>query len=142
MVIQRIQSLLLLVSAGLMGGFPWIPFGHGYAPGGEELLLVGSNPMYLLMLILGYVACGLLLTDIFLFKNFKLQKSVLKVAMLVMAVIIGFVCYYNLAADTNGYDVIWTGGCYMLVGAFILGYLAFRRIRADERLIRSYDRLR
>ncbi len=93
-------------------------------------------------LVLGLVACALYFIAIFLFKNFKAQKILVNFGLLFNFATGAMVAYLNLAADTNGFSMFWAVGCYLLVAAFILGYWAKRRIIKDERLLRSYDRLR
>lgn len=140
MVIQRIQSLWLLIAAIVMGVFPFVNFGTGFADGSMlNLCPVGD---YMMTLVTGFLAAALYLIDIFLYNNFRHQKSVLAIAQLMSIVTAGLVAYYNIAASTNGYTVVWSTGCYLIVAALITGVLARRGIVHDEKLLKSADRLR
>lgn len=136
MVIQRLQSLLLLLAAACMGVYPWVPFGTS-----PELELIPAS-YDIPSMILGLATCAIYFIAIFLFKNFKAQKCVVNIGLLVNFITGALVGYLNIAADTNGYSMFWSIGFYLLVAAFILGYWARRRIVKDENLLRSYDRLR
>lgn len=123
-----------------MGFSSYLPFGQGALDGGELCMtpLSYSTPLFIIVL----ATAALYLIDIFLFRNFKAQKLVLGLGMWCNIASMGFVAYYNLAADSVGYNVFWSLGCYLMVAAFILAYLAQRYIHRDENLLRSYDRLR
>lgn len=136
MVIQRLQSLLLLLAAACMGIFPWVPFGT--SPELNCIPAYYDTPL----LVLGLATCAIYFISIFLFKNFKVQKIMVNLGLLVNFATGVMVGYLNLAADTNGYSMFWALGFYLLIAAFILAYWAKRRIVKDERLLRSYDRLR
>lgn len=140
MVIQRIQSLWLLIAAVVMGVFPFVNFGTGYLEG--EVLNLCPIGDYMMTLVTGVLAAVLYLIDIFLYNNFKLQKSVLAIAQLMSVVTAGLVIYYNLAASSNGWAVTWVTGCYLLIVALVMGMMARRGIVHDEKLLKSADRLR
>lgn len=140
MVIQRWQSVFLLLAAAAMGAFGWLPFGIG-VNGGEELILCPADG-YVATLATALAAAAFFLADIFLFRTFKAQKAVLAIAMLCTLATAILGAYYNIAAATNGYSVTWAAGCWVLVVAVILGFQALKAIRHDERLLKSADRLR
>ena len=81
----------------------------------------------------------LLLLAIFMFKNIKRQKTVtlVSVVLMVASAVSGGVIAYS-----GGMAVDWTGGVLLLICSGVLALAAYRRIVADERLLRSYDRLR
>ncbi len=129
MVIQRLQSLLLLLSAVFSIVYLFIPF--GYAPEGITPLCCPA------MWILTAVAAALTLFDIFLFKNTSLQRKLIVVCALILVA----VAVLNLLPVFRGEMTIGAGGL-LLIGALINLGFAYRCIRADERLLRSLDRLR
>lgn len=115
MVIQRWQSVLLLVAALCMGGAAIFPEG----------------PMYLVISILVAV---LLFLAIFMFKNLRRQRLVTLIAALLI-IVDAFVCAMSMAA----YNV-WP--FVLMLVALVCAQWAYRRIGADDRLLRSADRIR
>lgn len=143
MQIQRIQSLLLLIAVICMATFIFVPFGSW-----TEALADGSTAVVSLkaydfigMLIPAGVAVILLAVDIFMYKNFSQQKTVLLIAIMMILVTIGLVIYINCDHATQG-TLHWGGSGLMALGALIASISAFCAIRSDERLLRSYNRLR
>lgn len=133
MVIQRWQSLLLFISA-LIAGFALI-FPVGPAAVDEPVPPELFPPMQafdvLPLFILLCLSFVLLLADIFLFFNLQLQKTVALVCVLLLVVagVVGGIC----------------GGMWVVAAtavSAILAFVAYMRIRADERLLKSYDRIR
>ncbi|MCM1021379.1 MAG: DUF4293 domain-containing protein [Muribaculum sp.] len=83
------------------------------------------------LLIIGIVAALTFLLSIFLFKNLDLQKStVVAACILSVAVIV-------ISAITS----LWLSLTFASL-ALISGIWAYKRISADQNLLRSYDRLR
>ena len=122
MVIQRIQSLLLLLSAVFSIVYLFVPY--GYAPEGVTPLCCPA------MWIMTALAAVLTLGDIFLYKNTTLQRRLI-VAVAVLSLLPVF-----------GGSMAIGAGDLLLLGALINLGFAFRCIRADERLLRSLDRIR
>ena len=129
MVIQRLQSLLLLLSAVFSIVYLFIPF--GYAPEGVTPLCCPA------LWIVTVLAAALTLVDIFLFKNTALQRKLIIACVLLLVA----VAVLSLLPVFRGEMAIGAGDL-LLVGALINLGFAYRCIRADERLLRSLDRLR
>ena len=88
----------------------------------------------------------LLLINIFLFKNRKLQMllSRIVIILIITAIITGGILFYqnfeNRQAEMN--DVSARLGLFIPVISILLIWFAYRYIRKDEKLVRSMDRLR
>lgn len=140
MVIQRWQSLLLFVAAALMCAFCITPFAQYITPGAELPVKVTATdaPVYL---ILNIVIALLLFIAIFMYKNLKLQMRITCIGMLLIvasAITGAFITYYTI----SGASVIWYGGVLELICALLFAQCALRCMKSDEKLLKSYDRLR
>ena len=147
-MIQRIQSLYILISAVLIGFLFALPFAE----------LAAGNKLYLFNIkgiihdghveqnglpITIFVGIILLLhvVDLFLFKKRILQMRILVFCILLMLGLFGmfyFFTYYSF----SGTDVSFNISIVFPLIAIILDYLAIRNIGKDEALIRSIDRIR
>lgn len=131
MVIQRWQSVLLFIATLLVGALLVFPIGEMADGMNPE----SSTPMYAIdvlpMFILTCLIFVLLLVDIFLYKNLRLQKQValVSVVLMVVAAVIG-----GLHGSTTSI-IAMVFAATMTVGAYL-------RMKADERLLKSYDRIR
>jgi hypothetical protein len=108
--------------------------------GGQVNELIDKVIPLTLVIIVIPVLC---LTAIFLFKNRRIQMLLaIILVVLVAAFIAGLFCYSWLII--NRYDCVLVPGYKMLIPVFmlILCILAYKGIRKDEDLIKSYDRLR
>ena len=132
MVIQRWQSLLLFISALIIGAGLVFPIGSVVD---EAMSPESSTPIYafdiLPLFILLCLTFVLLLVDIFLYKSLPLQKKVALVCVLltVVAGVVGGVC--------GSVSVM-----VMTAVSAVLTIVAYNRMKADERLLKSYDRIR
>lgn len=137
MVIQRIQSLYLLIAALLMALFVTIvPIGH-----------LGDNPImgYNLIgvLISGALSALLIFIDIFLFKNLKQQMQVCSVSMFLVAATMAVVavCFYAMPEiEYPMPGLIWTVA--VPVASFIFLMLARAGMKRDNKILRDYDHFR
>lgn len=138
MVIQRIQSVFLLLAAVLMALVSFI-FPVVYIPSAEGnigILPIDNLPLFILQMII----VVLTLIDIFLFKNLPLQMTVSRIAIL-LTVACALIQAYIANSQTVYVPNVW-GPMIMYVSALILMMLALRGMGADRKLLRSYDRLR
>lgn len=136
MVIQRIQTLYLLVAALLMALFCFLPF----AVGAELDYLAYRVADAPTLLVLGIVCAALLLLDIFLFKTLRLQMRVARIALvltLVTAAMSIVVCSRIDGAAVN----VWCG-IVVPLAALVATWLALRGMAHDHKLLSSADRLR
>ena len=152
-MIQRIQTLYLLLAAALMSLTLFLPLAT-IMQGGNELVVKaftlsgvegfeGSLPLYLGAFLA--VTTALLLVIIFLFKKRLLQIRLCVSAIVLLlgsAILIGLYCYR--LCDILAGDLIFTLGfaSLMPVVAIIPVALAIRCIARDEALVRSLDRIR
>lgn len=141
MVIQRWQSVLLLLAVVLMCVFCATPLATYAADNSAESLsavYVKDAPVLLTVSIL---VAALLFISIFLYKNLKRQMTVtlLSIVLIVATIVTGFFVVYNAYP---GADFILFGGIMLLVITLILALCAYRLMKSDLRKLRSYDRLR
>lgn len=154
-MIQRIQSIWLLISA-ISSGFLMkggiINFigeaGEKYFTGfsgiykladtGQELI-IRSIPLSALIILIPVLS----LISIFLFKSRQLQKVLTLVLVTLSLCLIIMVTYYSYILIKN-YTAEIVPGIKMLIPLIILIalILAYRGIVRDDRLVKSYDRLR
>jgi hypothetical protein len=152
-MIQRIQTLFLLVVAILMGSLYFFPiaqlFGeqqeiyefyfNGLRVLGEQELYVATWPTFVLLSVIVFIS----FFSIFLFRKRVLQMRVNLFNIVLMLGYLGLNYFYiqNFDKQMDGKVV------YQLVAVFpvisvIFTYLAIRSIGKDEALIRSIDRIR
>lgn len=140
MVIQRWQSVYLLLGVFAMILVSIRPFGMIMSPDGaiDTELVAIDFPVFLIVNILTGL---LMLIDIFLFKNLKLQRMVAAICVLLIiasAVSAAIV----LASYGDLWQVAWYGAPVGIICALICTILARHRMGEDEKKLRSYDRLR
>ncbi|NLA15357.1 MAG: DUF4293 domain-containing protein [Bacteroidales bacterium] len=122
-MIQRIQTLYLLIALGLMTS-----------------LFFGIYATYTPFVVLTVAVCALLLLTIFLFKARKIQ---IRLCIYTSLVLLGQqiwmgVAYYQNKAE----DISFTVTTVFPMVSIILVILALRAIGSDEALVQSYHRLR
>lgn len=140
MVIQRIQSLFLLIAGVLMALVCFVvPVAQGEDAEGA-LLTVHIYDM-LPVLVINLLTAVLLLIAIFLYHNLNLQIKVTRIS-IVLILISAAVEFIALYSQVNDLKIQWIGSAIMLGCAFILAILGLRGIISDKKLLSSYDRLR
>lgn len=94
------------------------------------------------MLTINIVTAILLVIAIFMFRNMSLQKTLVRISVMfiVVSAIVGWLLIYN--SDGSGVALDYKGGIWALVAAMVLSVMALVRIGADERLLKSADRIR
>lgn len=135
MVIQRWQSVLLLISAifvALMGILP-----YAVTANGVDVCAV-QTPVLLCVDIL---VALLLLIDIFLYRNLRYQMKVTRLALGLIVVLEAAIAAYT-CAGLEGATISFIGGIVMPMLALISSFVALRLMHRDYRLLRSADRLR
>ena len=152
-MIQRIQTLYLLLAAAMMSLTLFLPLAT-IVYGGNELILKaftlnglegieGTLPVYLGAFLA--VTTALLLVIIFLYKKRMAQIRLCVSAIVLLfcsAALIGLYCYR--LCDILVGDLVFTLGFASLMPlvAIIPVALAIRGIARDEALVRSLDRIR
>ncbi len=154
-MLQRIQTLYLLISLGLMGWFFALPIvefagvdGAVYemnfkglqkmVSGGAEMIYPGWPATILLGVI-----CLMHVVIIFSYKKRIRQIRMIVFSILLMAGFLGLTYYLS----NNYADLVDASYSYNIIAIFpaiaiVLDYLAIRAIGKDEALIRSIDRIR
>ena len=140
MVIQRWQSLLLLVAVVLMAIFCSTPYAIRMA----SEAAVTPSPVFVkdapVFLVINLLVAALLFISIFLFKNLRLQMRVTLVSIILMVASLA-TCGFILWAAEPDAELLWTGGVILLLVALICAIAALRCMKRDYRLLKSYDRL-
>ncbi len=133
MVIQRWQSVLLFISALCMAIACCIP-----------VVTAGSEPVkptdLVVYFILNITTAVLLFVSIFMYRNMPRQRMVTLLAIVLMLISFGT----GVTGTYLTYDDVTLayGGCILFAAAFITAIWAYRRIGADQKLLRAADRLR
>lgn len=138
MVIQRWQSVLLFFAGLAVCLFAFLPVCEIIIP--DEILefsLRGLMPL----LVIDMLAGLMLFISIFLYKDLRLQKRITLVSIFLTVIVIG-VTAAVIATFDGELGVVWRPACALPVGAFVLSVWAYFMIKSDERLLRSYDRIR
>lgn len=149
-MIQRIQTLFLILAIGLAIAFFFVPF--GYAPvvdtvSHESLLQPLKGCEFIGLIVPTALAILLMVAAIFTFKNYNLQKTLTMLSAISLLAAIGVVIYaivtpYIDSDPAVTIATIWGGGGLMLVASLIAVFAAYHYINKDQRLIKSYDRIR
>lgn len=140
MVIQRIQSLYLLLASALMFVLTFaLPIGHIEADG---ILLPVKVSSDMSMMIICVTTAVLQLVTIFAFKNLKFQMNctlcccvLVWASMFVVASVMALVMPEEFVAS-------WLWPSAAALASFVLTVMAWVDMKRDYRLLRSYDRLR
>jgi len=145
-MLQRIQTVYLLLGAGCLGIF----LGMGRAWGALFDVTVGlaGQPLRLAVSVLAGVVAAVVLAATFLYKSRDLQAKVIGAAM-VGDLLLALAMMAAIGAAALAPDVPVDGGlaveasvALLPVVAYLFLHLARRAVRRDVELIRSMDRLR
>jgi hypothetical protein len=144
-MIQRIQTVFLLIAAIAIGTLGMIPFATSSVLT-SSLFADGSYSVFdsILLEVLGATSVLLILATIFLYRN---RKTQIKAAYGAVLLIVVFLVMAYLSLTNAGFSVsdpsIRKGvGMLMPVIAIVCILAANRYIRKDENLVKSMDRLR
>lgn len=157
MVIQRWQTVLLFIAAAVMACFTFIPIGvittedytfylkglgfyqQGVPDNGTQPIVI--HTWYFFMLSITSIV--ILLIDIFLYKNLRLQQRVCMVAVLFIVAeccVAGLLGFWAFRED--GGHIFWKTTIICPIIALISTVLAYYRMAQDYSLLKSADRLR
>ena len=157
-MIQRIQTIYLLISLILISLMFWFPLTGLFVDGSLqytylyrgiyditgkiEILAVSTIPLAILFTII----LALNLVSIFLYKNRLLQMRVSILNIFLMLGSLGLMYFYVWLAQTELNAVIKYDNLNLIpilpVISAILTFIAFRAINKDQKLIKSLDRIR
>ena len=148
-MIQRIQSVYLLVSALLLGLLFLLPFaeivkdGAIYTFNFKGILLDGAvQQSGLAISVLTVVLMVLHGFAISSFKNRKRQKMIVIYTMLMLLGTVRIVYLLHIPFFQRRSNRFKNGCAILPLLAIVIDYLAIRAIDKDEALIRSIDRIR
>ncbi len=156
-MIQRVQSLYFLLGAVAlflvyvfdiavfkdMAELEYQLSAFSFSRGEAFFVVKGNVMMNLLVALSG----GVMLANILLFKNRKLQRSIGRLIYLLLLSLIGCMVYFILtnqnSPQVNELTIqYYSVGFYLPFFAFLMTFMANRGIRRDEQLVASLDRLR
>ena len=144
-MIQRIQSIYLLVATILSGGLIFI-LNLWVNEQGNEFLVMDAfnsgNVLLVTMAVLFFVSALLTFIAIFQFKNRKLQFVLGRLTILVNFFLVGILVYF--AQNLSGEIHVSVKGIGLLIPivTIVLAVAANKAIKKDEELVKSVDRLR
>ncbi len=130
-MIQRVQSLWLLAAVAVMAVFCVLPFGSVAG----KAIEVASD---IFVLVPALVSALLCLVAIFLYRSHGRQKAVIVASMAFAIISEAFALVALLLANLS--SLSWT--LLLPPAAVVAQIAAWRGVNADQRLLRSYDRLR
>lgn len=154
-MIQRIQSIYLLGIIILMALCIYMPIAELSMPDGNliQFTMKGFIEIHgdtkelvqplISLQVSGYLMIGLALVTIFLYKARRLQMR-LSIYSVILQVGLGFIFLYIIKSVKTemGASVYYhINVLFPFIGA-ILAYLAFRSIKKDEEMVKSFDRIR
>lgn len=136
-MIQRIQTIYLLISAGISAGLIFVF--HLWKTNEDVLVYAQDNVFYLGLFLLSAI---LSLTSIFRYKNRKSQFVLGRLNIILNFILLGIFVYQSL--NLSGETVVSEKGIGVLLPVFSIVFLvlANKAIKRDEDLVKSVDRLR
>lgn len=149
MVIQRIQSIYLLIAVILMVVFAFFPAltfelaDKTVLYGALESGRAGSLHVNLLLITLIILISLLALIDIFLFKNLQRQMTVCFVDIIIgLAMLVAICIQAFVVGNREGWTVNWQWYMLLPVLSIIFLMLAHKSMSNDKKKLRDADRLR
>jgi len=155
-MIQRIQSLYLLLTTLLSLLFLNGPILSFINTEGKEIYLKAGGiftsagtgtpesiekliPLLILIILIPLIS----ILAIFLFKQRKIQMKVTLALVILILIFTGAGAFYSFRVIQN-YDAMLVPGYRMIIPVvlLVLSVMAYRGVKKDEELVRSYDRLR
>ncbi|MES2881785.1 MAG: DUF4293 domain-containing protein [Bacteroidota bacterium] len=139
-MIQRIQSIWLLIAALLNGAVFKLPFYSGdWVKDNLPNTVINLTAQTTIWNTIAAVLAGLLaIITIFLFTNRKLQLRLARVGMII-SLLLAAVCLFQITQFNGGSISPW---CILYFAAPLCFLLAANGINKDQKLIKSMDRLR
>lgn len=143
-MIQRIQSLWLLLSSLVVIALSRLPVYIGKLGDGSQKVLMTAERLHMMIVALLLIILPILI--IFLFKNRKGQKQLIWVHVLLNLLLLLFF-YMAKGAFVDGQMPKFISSNYGIavivpVLSIIFDVMAYNGIRADEKLIKAADKFR
>jgi hypothetical protein len=149
MVIQRIQTVYLIIAIILMVVFAFFPAlsfelgGREFVYGALETGKVGVTHFDPLMLMLIVLISLLALIDIFLYKNLQRQMTVCFVDIIIgLAMLVAICIQAYMVGTRDGVTLTWQWYLALPVLSIIFLMLAHKSMSKDKKMLRDSDRLR
>lgn len=124
MVIQRIQSLFLLIAAVLMAAFAFFP--------------AFDTSMMVLIVLISVLA----IIDIFLYKNLQRQMTVCFVDIIIGLAMLVAIIIQIVKLTKENLAVQWNWTWLLPIFSIIFLMLAHKAMSRDKKMLRDSDRLR
>ena len=136
-MIQRIQTIYLLLTAGISAGLIFVF--HLWTTN-ESVKFFAQDDIAYFAMFLGSAVLSLI--SIFMFKNRQTQFVLGRLNILLNFILLGFFVYQSLNVSGEA-DVSEKGiGILLPILSIVLLVLANKAIKKDENLVKSVDRLR
>ena len=136
-MIQRIQSIYLILSAAVSAGLIFVL--HLWT-NSEDVLVFAKDEYLYLGLFLGSALLSLI--SIFSFKNRKFQFVLGRLNIILNFILLGFFVYQLLMPPGESNISEKGVGIFIPILSIVLLVLANKAIKKDEDLVKSVDRLR
>ena len=145
-MIQRIQSIFLLLAALVFGSLFMVPFAISNEPG-PMFLADGDYDIMDHPVLLGLTVVGVLvsLISIFLFRKrpVQLKLGYLIIVVAILLPIIAFLLFTNASAGASADLLVQDQvGIFLPALAILFSAIANYFIKKDDKLVKSMDRLR
>lgn len=154
-MIQRIQTVFLLIAAIILAASMVMPIAiysnlienQQYTIAIYQYLKPVNGINLLPLFISGALAAVITLFSIFLYKNRKFQINISRINIILILIYIGLIAYFlyslkSLSNSDNTVMITYQIGTVFPVIALIFDVLAITRIKKDDKLVKSLDRLR
>ncbi len=139
-MIQRKQTLYLLLAAAILISVPFLPLGH--TDSGNPFTALGGIPgapvAYGITL---FIAAIVAVVDVFFWRNRPLQMRIATLDLLLVILSYGVFFFSHNHIVPSIHYTVQLANFLPLFAIFSLA-LAIRGIRRDEKLIKSLDRIR
>ena len=137
-MLQRIQTIYLLIVAAISGGLIFV---FELCTTTNEVVVFAKDELLVFSLFIG--SALLALVSIFSFKNRKSQFMLGRLNQILNLILLGFFVYRILNASGEANDVSEKGvAIFLPVISIVFLILSNRAIKKDEDLVKSVDRLR
>ncbi|MEP6647519.1 MAG: DUF4293 domain-containing protein [Saprospiraceae bacterium] len=145
-MIQRIQTIFLILTAGVFGSLFKLPFATSDKPSAQflsdQVYDINDHPALIALTALGALIA---IVSIFMFRNRKLQLK-LGYLIIVMAILLPGVAFLLFTKESASIDptvhVVDQAGMFLPAAAILFAAIANYFIRKDDKLVKSMDRLR
>lgn len=149
-MIQRVQTLFLLLAIAFVVAFMFVPYGFAdfVTAAGEKALEPLKAVREIGMMVPMCLSVLLMVIAIFCFKKLSVQKLLTLFAALLTGAVIITVVYVLVSGFTDATPGVtvagtyWGGGGLLMIGALVAEIAAYRGMSSDQRLLRSYDSIR